>query len=75
MIVLIGVAVFVWSAFVRPAGSHGPKREYVVKPYDSLWSIASANYAGDVRDGIYRIEQLNHLSGAPLMPGQTLVLP
>lgn len=72
---MVGVAVFVWSALVRPAGSHPAKQVYVVEQYDTLWSIAASSYAGDTRDAIYRIQQANHLSGATLRAGQTLVLP
>ncbi len=74
-IVVAAVAVFGWTAFVHPLGAHGPKQSYVVKPYDTLWSIASQNYAGDTRDAVYRIEQRNNLSGGLLRPGQVLVLP
>jgi hypothetical protein len=73
--VIIGVAVFVWSALVRPAGSHGPKQVHVVRPYETLWSIASASYAGDTRDGIYRIQQANHLGTGTIHAGQRLILP
>jgi LysM repeat protein len=73
--IVIGVAVFVWSALVRPAGSHGPKQVHVVKPYETLWSIASSSYAGDTRDGIYRIQQANHLGTPTIHTGQRLVLP
>ena len=72
---MLGVAVFVWSAFVRPAGSHGPKQMHVVRPYETLWSIASTSYAGDTRDAIYRIQQANHLGNGPIRVGQRLVLP
>ena len=75
IVVGIAVAIFVWSALVRPLGAHGPKQVYVVKPYDTLWTIASTHYAGDARDTIWRIEQANHLAGPTLHPGQTLVLP
>ena len=75
ILITLGVAVFVWSAFVRPAGSHGPKQMHVVKPYETLWSIASTSYAGDTRDAIYRIQQANHLGVATIHVGQRLVLP
>lgn len=74
-ILLTTAAVLVWSAFVRPLAAHGPKQVYVVRPYDTLWSIASAHYAGDTREAVWRIEQRNHLGGATLRPGETLVLP
>ena len=72
---MVGVAVFVWSALVRPAGSHGPKQIHVVRPYETLWSIASSSYSGDTRDAIYRIQQVNHLDGGTIHAGQPLVLP
>lgn len=48
----------------------------VVRPGDSLWSIATA-VAGtdDVRLAVDRIQQLNHLHGTALRPGQVLQLP
>ena len=73
--ILVGVAVFVWSALVRPAGSHGPRQVHVVRPYETLWTIASSSYAGDTRDAIYRIQQANHLGSVTLHAGQRLVLP
>jgi hypothetical protein len=75
LLIFVGVAVFVWSALVRPAGSHGPKQVHVVKPYETLWSIASSSYAGDTRDAVYRIQQANHLGAASLHAGQRLLLP
>ena len=72
---IVGIAVFVWSALVRPAGSHGPKQVHVVRPYETLWSIASSSYAGDARDGIYRIQQANHLGTGTIHAGQRLILP
>jgi LysM repeat protein len=68
-------AVLVWSVVARPSGAHGQKQVYTVKPYDTLWSIASTHYAGDARDAIYRIQDRNHLRGALVVPGQKLVLP
>ena len=46
-----------------------------VQPYQTLWTIAEANYGGDVRGSIWRIEQANHLAGATIQPGEKLVLP
>ena len=59
----------------RPSGSAGPPVRYVVKPTDTLWSIAAKHYAGDTREGIWQIQQRNHLRSATIRPGQTLVLP
>jgi LysM repeat protein len=46
-----------------------------VKPTDTLWSIASRTYGGDVREGIWKLQQRNHLASSTLQPGQKLVLP
>lgn len=75
IIVITAVAVLGWAIFVRPLAAHVPEQHYVVRPYDTLWAIASSHYAGDTRDAVYRIAQANRLGSRPLTPGQTLVLP
>ena len=48
----------------------------VVRPGDTLWSIASAHAgSSDVQDTIDRISQLNHLSSVGIRPGQRLRVP
>jgi nucleoid-associated protein YgaU len=47
----------------------------VVKPYDTLWSIAASHYRGDPREGVWRIERANGLQSALIRPGQVLSLP
>ncbi len=74
-LVFLALAIVVWTAFVRPLGAHGPRQVYVVRPYDTLWSIAASHYAGDPRDAVWQIQQRNHLDGGALRPGETLVLP
>ena len=53
----------------------GPERHYVVKPSDTLWSIAAKSYGGDTREGVWKLQQRNHLHSALLTPGEKLVLP
>jgi nucleoid-associated protein YgaU len=72
---IVGIAVLAWSAVARSSTAHGPKQVVTVRPYDTLWSIAEHRYGGDVRDGVWRIERANHLSGAGVAVGQKLVLP
>lgn len=72
---LVGLAVLVWSMAARSSSAHGARQVIVVKRYDTLWTIAQAHYAGDVRDAIWRIERTNHLTGPGVIPGQKLVLP
>jgi LysM repeat protein len=72
MLVLAALAV---GLAARSSHGAGPERTYVVKPTDTLWSIASRSYAGDVREGVWKLEQRNHLASATLTPGQVLALP
>jgi LysM repeat protein len=53
----------------------GPKRIYVVRPGDTLWSVAEHTYSGDPREGVWEIERRNHLTGAMIVPGEKLVVP
>lgn len=64
-----------WSILARPSGAHGPKTTYRVQPYDTLWTIAQTHYGGDARDGVWQIQQANHLTGTTLVPGERLLLP
>ena len=32
-------------------------------------------YAGDPREGVWKLEQRNHLAGGTIVPGQKLVVP
>ena len=73
-ILLAAVAVG-WTVTARPSEAHGDRVVYRVRAYDTLWTIASAHYAGDPREGVWRIQQANGLAGATVRPGQRLVLP
>jgi LysM repeat protein len=59
----------------RSSHGAGPERTYVVRPADTLWSIAARSYAGDVREGVWKLERRNHLGSATIAPGQHLILP
>jgi hypothetical protein len=74
LILLVAAALLVGFA-ARSSHGAGPERHYVVRPGDTLWSIAARNYGGDVRQGIWRLEQRNHLATATIAPGERLVLP
>ena len=75
ILILAVLALVLWSAVARPSGAHGHKLTYRVQAYDTLWTIASAHYDGDVRNAVWQIQDANHLAGAAIRPGQTLVLP
>jgi LysM repeat protein len=75
ILLIVGIAVLVWSVMARSSNAHGAKQVVTVRPYQTLWSIAQTHYGGDVRDAVWQIEQANHLRSADVRVGQTLVLP
>jgi nucleoid-associated protein YgaU len=75
LLVVFLLAALVVGLAARSSHGAGPERHYVVRPADTLWSIASRRYGGDVREGVWKLEQRNHLGSATLRPGQVLVLP
>lgn len=80
MSLALGVALGSWIAPLV-AGNDGGlqlagESSVVVRPGDTLWSIASAVEGdGDVRALVDEIQELNDLRGSVLVPGQTLLLP
>ena len=76
-IILIAlVATFLgWSLLARPSEGAGKGQVYVVRPGDTLWSIAAARYGGDPRAGIWKVQRRNDLAGTAITPGERLVLP
>jgi LysM repeat protein len=72
IVALLTLAV-AWGA----RGSNGAAGEqtYTVRPGDTLWTIAAAHYGGDPREGVWRLQDRNHLASPLLRPGETLVLP
>ena len=74
ILVLLAVGLLVGIA-ARPSGGAGRPSVYVVKRTDTLWTIATRHYAGDPREGVWRLQQRNHLHDTTLVPGQHLILP
>ena len=72
MIVLVAVVAF---SIVRSSHGAGREQRYVVKPTDTLWSIATSHYAGDPREGVWKLQHRNHLAGTTVRVGPRLVLP
>jgi nucleoid-associated protein YgaU len=75
VMLIVGIAVLVWSVMARSSTAHGAKQVVTVRAYETLWSIAQKHYGGDVRDAVWQIEKANHLQSADVRVGQTLVLP
>jgi nucleoid-associated protein YgaU len=59
----------------RPSGGATPEARYVVKPGDTLWTIAEQRYGGDPREGIWKLREANRLSDSSLQPGEVLLVP
>ena len=74
VLILVVVAIFLWAAFARSSDASGPEGRYVVRPHDTLWSIATMRYA-DPREGVWELRERNDLEGTTIVPGQVLVQP
>lgn len=75
LVIVLALAALAVGLAARSSHGAGPERTYVVRPTDTLWAIAARSYAGDVREGVWKLEQRNHLRSATITPGQVLVLP
>jgi hypothetical protein len=71
------VILVTWVVFARPSSGSGTRepRVYVVRPHDTLWSIASHRYGGDPREAVWNVQQRNGLPTTTLRVGQRLVMP
>jgi LysM repeat protein len=75
VLIFVAVTLALWLAFAHGSSGAGHRQTVVVRAGDTLWSIASTHYAGDPREGVWKLERRNHLQGVMLSPGQRLVLP
>jgi LysM repeat protein len=75
LLILLCALALVGGLAARSSKGAGPKRMYVVRPGDTLWTVAERNYPGDPREGVWKIEQRNHLASATIVPGEKLVVP
>ncbi len=73
--ILVAAAVLLWSAVAKPSTAHGHKLVYRVRPYDTLWTIASKHYGGDLSGAVWQIEHANGLHSTTISPGELLTLP
>ena len=75
VLIVAAAAVVLWAVLARSSAATGPEERYVVRPADTLWSIAAGHYAGDPREGVWELQRRNRLRGTTIRPGQVLVLP
>lgn len=73
--ILVCVAALAVGLGARGSNGAGPKRTYLVRPGDTLWAVAERVYSGDPRQGVWELQQRNHLGSATIVPGEKLVLP
>jgi len=74
-LILLCATVLAVGLAARGSSGAGPRRTYVVQPGDTLWSVAAHMYSGDPRQGVWKLEQRNHLASATIVPGEKLVVP
>lgn len=75
LVILLCVAALAVGLSARGSSGAGPRQIYVVKPGDTLWAVAERAYPGDPREGVWKLEQRNHLASATIVPGEKLVVP
>jgi nucleoid-associated protein YgaU len=73
--VVVLAGALLWAIFARDTGASGPSERYRIRAGDSLWGIALQHYAGDPREGVWKLEQANGLRSSMIVPGQVLILP
>ena len=54
----------------RSPTAPGDEQTYVVRIGDTLWTIAASHYGGDTREGVWRLQDRNHLAGTLVRPGE-----
>jgi LysM repeat protein len=67
--------IVAWVVSARPSSGSQPGHMYIVRPHDTLWSIAATRYGGDPREGVWKLQHRNHLAGTVIRVGQRLVVP
>jgi len=60
---------------LAPDGSKAAEGTYVVRPGDTLWSIAARLRDGDPRPLVDAIQRANGVDPGALVPGQALLIP
>jgi LysM repeat protein len=75
VLILLLLGSLIVAVAARQSSGAGHQQTVIVRPGDTLWSIAVAHYAGDPREGVWKIQQRNHLASETIDPGERLVLP
>ena len=74
--VVLGLLFLIFTSRVLGATPPQPARVVVVQPGQTVWSIAEAQFPNqDPRETVDEIDQVNHLGGGLVYPGERLRLP
>jgi LysM repeat protein len=73
--VVLLTGALLWAILARDTGAGAAPGHYRVQAGDTLWSIAAARYAGDPREGVWKLERANGLRGTTIVPGEVLAIP
>lgn len=74
---LLLITIMLAGSVIAAAGNEKPEsRAVIVRPGDTLWSIATENAGNkDIRQYIYNLKKVNQLENATIYTGQKLYLP
>ena len=75
IVIVALLAVLAWGVVAHTSQGSGGEHVYVVRPADTLWTIAEARYGGDPRAGVWKLQRANHLRENMLQPGEKLLIP
>jgi nucleoid-associated protein YgaU len=75
VLLAIGLAWVVPSGGAAAGPAHIPTLRNVVRPGDTLWSIARGIQDGDPRPLVDAIQAANRADPGALVPGQVLLIP